>query len=369
MHLSKYATPLQLLVLILGFTPSILSQKTTPVIQQSGEELLKRITNWKEPPFPPIARQAGAGGPMVVELLIDEQGSVTSAQVVSGHPLLRAAFQQAARTWKFRPYVVKGVPARIAGRVTYDYPISEEAKRNSVDELEKITRDKPGSAEAHYNLGVEYLGLNRYDEARIQLSKAIQIDPKDSYAHLKLGHVYMRLNSQQKAIEEFTEAARLNPQSSEAFHAMGLAHMALAEYQLAIKAFKASLEVEDPITTSHFALGKSYVMLDRPGESLEHYKRGLVKYPDSDLGHYGLGEAYFLLERYEEAMAEFKEAIKLSDGPGKARAHFFLGFTYLKIGDAKAAQQQYDLLKNLDAALATELMDLIRKAPKRRSIS
>jgi protein TonB len=64
------------------------------------------MKNWHEPVFPPIARQANVGGPVVVELVIDEQGNVTSARIVSGHPLLQAPLLQAARTWKFNPVLI-----------------------------------------------------------------------------------------------------------------------------------------------------------------------------------------------------------------------------------------------------------------------
>lgn len=372
MHLTKSSFKFQILILIFSLAPlfQVFAQRTPRVVRKTSDELLKRIIKWQEPEFPPIARQARAGGPVVVDLIIDEKGNVVSAQVVSGHPLLRAVMLKAARAWKFKPATVNKVPVRLGGRITYAFPSSEDLfKGKTIGELEKQTREKPETAEAHYELGVAYIELKRYDEAVAQLTEAIRIDPRSADAHLKLGHVYSRLNSHQKALEAFAEAARLNPDSSEAFHALGLANMALGSYEEAIEAFKSSLQVEGPIITSYFALGKCYVHLNRAGEAVEFYKRGLSKYPDSNMGHYGLGEAYFTLEQYADAINELKQAIRLSKGPGSSGAHYYLGLAYLRSGDREAALKEYDILKKLDAELALQLINEIRKSSKRSGIS
>lgn len=63
--------------------------------------LCDRVLETPKPPYPAIAKTARAGGTVVIQLTIDEDGNVTSATVVSGHPLLRAAAVQAARASTF----------------------------------------------------------------------------------------------------------------------------------------------------------------------------------------------------------------------------------------------------------------------------
>jgi TonB family protein len=53
------------------------------------------------PFFPPIAYAARAMGSVVVEVKIDDAGAVASAELVSGHPLLKKAALDAARRWRF----------------------------------------------------------------------------------------------------------------------------------------------------------------------------------------------------------------------------------------------------------------------------
>src|SRR5687767_9693528 len=55
------------------------------------------------PFFPPIAMATRALGTVVVEVKVDEAGAVTSAEVVSGHLLLKVTCLRAARRWRFAP--------------------------------------------------------------------------------------------------------------------------------------------------------------------------------------------------------------------------------------------------------------------------
>ena len=62
-----------------------------------------------------------AEGSVSVQVLIDENGDVASAAAVSGHPLLRAAAEQAALQSKFKPTQLSGQPVKVAGVIVYNF--------------------------------------------------------------------------------------------------------------------------------------------------------------------------------------------------------------------------------------------------------
>lgn len=74
--------------------------------------------------YPEIARKVGAQGEVVVELVINEAGKVTSAKAVSGHMLLRNAAIQAARLWKFTPVPPDGGQEQSVARITFNFQSS-----------------------------------------------------------------------------------------------------------------------------------------------------------------------------------------------------------------------------------------------------
>ncbi|HXG84654.1 MAG TPA: TonB family protein [Pyrinomonadaceae bacterium] len=74
-----------------------------------------------KPPYPPAARAVRASGAVNVQVTISENGSVISASAVSGHPLLRVAAAQAARSAKFAPTLLSGQPVKVTGVIVYNF--------------------------------------------------------------------------------------------------------------------------------------------------------------------------------------------------------------------------------------------------------
>ncbi len=94
---------------------------TPPRAPISGGVLNGKAISLPKPNYPPIARQAHASGTVVVQVTIDENGSVISAHAVSGHPLLQAVAVQAARGARFSPTKLSGQPVKVTGVITYNF--------------------------------------------------------------------------------------------------------------------------------------------------------------------------------------------------------------------------------------------------------
>jgi hypothetical protein len=57
-------------------------------------------------------------GTIVLAIVVDANGEVTCATVVSGHPLIIGTAIDSVRRWKFRPYAANGVKKSFCGKVT-----------------------------------------------------------------------------------------------------------------------------------------------------------------------------------------------------------------------------------------------------------
>ena len=71
--------------------------------------------------YPKLAKETGTRGPVVVEVVVDQAGSVLSARALSGHPLLRKAAEDAARGWKWNPTRLNGVAVQVVGTITFNF--------------------------------------------------------------------------------------------------------------------------------------------------------------------------------------------------------------------------------------------------------
>src|SRR5437868_128270 len=60
---------------------------------------------------------------------------------------------------------------------------------DALGELKAAVKLEPGSAEAHYSLGVALFWTRRWPAARQELERALHINPRLAEAHFFLGHV------------------------------------------------------------------------------------------------------------------------------------------------------------------------------------
>jgi len=67
------------------------------------------------------------------------------------------------------------------------------------------------SATAHYNLGVTYAGLKKFDLAKLEYEKTILADPNNAEAHNNLGILLGQLGKTEEAITQFKAALSIKP--------------------------------------------------------------------------------------------------------------------------------------------------------------
>lgn len=102
-------------------TPTPKPSPTPPKGPISGGVVNGKARSLVQPPYPPAAKAVKASGQVQVQVTIDESGNVISASAVSGHPLLRAAAVQAARSSKFSPTLLSGQPVKVTGVIVYNF--------------------------------------------------------------------------------------------------------------------------------------------------------------------------------------------------------------------------------------------------------
>ena len=92
-----------------------------PKARVHGGVLNLRAVKLVKPAYPAEAHQAGASGEVKVQIVFDEDGKVIWARAISGHPLLRAACEDAALQSTFPPMKVEGKPEKVTGVLVYKF--------------------------------------------------------------------------------------------------------------------------------------------------------------------------------------------------------------------------------------------------------
>lgn len=87
----------------------------------SGGVLNGKAISKPQPAYPQAAKAARASGTVYVHVIVDESGRVSSAEAVSGHPLLEDVAVEAARAARFSPTLVSGQPVKVSGIISYNF--------------------------------------------------------------------------------------------------------------------------------------------------------------------------------------------------------------------------------------------------------
>jgi TonB family protein len=80
-----------------------------------------------KPDYPPIAKQSGMEGQVIIEAIVYPDGSVGEVKVMksSGYPELDRAAADAARKWKFSPGEQRGVPVKVPVSIPFNFSLTE----------------------------------------------------------------------------------------------------------------------------------------------------------------------------------------------------------------------------------------------------
>jgi len=93
-------------------------------IRISGSVAASNLESQVSPVYPPLARQARIQGTVKFDAVIGKDGHVANLTLVSGHPLLVAAAQQAVQQWIYRPTLVNGQPTPVVTTIDVNFTLN-----------------------------------------------------------------------------------------------------------------------------------------------------------------------------------------------------------------------------------------------------
>ena len=100
--------------------PPRLPQPAMPVSQGISEGMVEYRV---KPSYPSQALKMRLEGPVLLQAVITENGTVQDLKVVRGQPILARAAVDAVRQWRYRPYRLNGKPVRMQTEITIDFKL------------------------------------------------------------------------------------------------------------------------------------------------------------------------------------------------------------------------------------------------------
>ena len=75
------------------------------------------------PVYPADAKDQHIEGIVVLKVIVDQAGSVSQVELVSGHPLLATAAIEAVKQWKYQPYLLNQKPVEVETLVQVSFTL------------------------------------------------------------------------------------------------------------------------------------------------------------------------------------------------------------------------------------------------------
>ena len=119
MRIQTIAVCSLLAVFLISFGSEVTAQ-----VRVDPAEMAERITYQTPPRYPQQARDARIQGTVQLDVVIDEAGFVAELNVITGHPLLAEASQEAVSQWRYDPYRVGGLPVAVTTTVNVTFTLN-----------------------------------------------------------------------------------------------------------------------------------------------------------------------------------------------------------------------------------------------------
>lgn len=182
-------------------------------------------------------------------------------------------------------------------------------------EAEKITPDDP--LLLNY-LGQVYYFKKRYDLAETKYLRAIAVKPTFSEARNNLGVNYLEMQRWDDAINQLTivkddifyqnhDAACMN---------LALAYFGKGDYATALSLLRPVMSSNPRNPVVRMNLGRVYFADEKVGLAIAEFKKSIELNRDYARAHYNLALAYLKIQETAAAKAEFNEVIRI-DGDGE----------------------------------------------------
>ncbi len=169
----------------------------------------------------------------------------------------------------------------------------------------------PDSAEAYLLAGRLLLRREYVAEATDQVNKALQINPSLPLAHQLLGEIALAKGDSKTAVPELEAERKVNPLDGPLYDRLGDAYLRNGQYTDAQTALDRAVLLEPGATAPYILLGETFLKLKQPIQALQYLVRAAKMDPSNYITHNLMGQAYRATGQIAEAKREFQMVVDL----------------------------------------------------------
>lgn len=158
-------------------------------------------------------------------------------------------------------------------------------------------------------IGMEYLFLDNYEQAKTYFMKCLETDLEDYSALYNVVYCFEFLNQNEDAISYLNIFLDKNPYCEVAWHQLGKQYFHLKKYKKALAAFDFAIISDDSFIGAYIERGKVLEKLKRFNEAIENYNITLKLDDPTSFALLRIGHCFEKLRKYDLAIQYFERTV------------------------------------------------------------
>jgi tetratricopeptide (TPR) repeat protein len=243
-------------------------------------------------------------------------------------------------------------------------------------------------------IGMEFLYLDNFEEARLSFAKCLEVDFEDYSSLYNVIYCFDMQNKHEEAIEYINNYLNKDPYSEVAWHQLGRQYFIienytealrafdyavlideyfvgaylekaktleqLKEYKEAIENYKITIDLDDPTSFVFLRIGGCYENLNKTSLAIQYYKKAVHEDPLLDKGWLAITQLIIAKGDYNKALYYINKAIEIDDKNSlywRKYAEINLKLNFFE--EAVRAFENCILLEDFDIAIWVGLSDVL----------
>ena len=158
-------------------------------------------------------------------------------------------------------------------------------------------------------IGMEYLFLENFNDARLNFAKCLDVDFEDYSSLYNIIYCFDMQNEHKEAIDYLNNYIDKDPYSEVAWHQLGHQYFVVENYNEALRAFDYAVLIDEYFVGAYLEKAKTFEKLDRFEEAIENYKTTLELDDATSFVYLRIGECYKKLNKTTLAIQYYKKAV------------------------------------------------------------
>lgn len=215
--------------------------------------------------------------------------------------------------------------------------------------LERVRQWTPNAnADANYVLGLCYVNVQRFDDARTAFAAQFGIAPNSGPSYLLLGKMLMQLNFPENAAESAKKAIELSPNLPLAHFLMGEYFLSKSDTDQALREFEAEQTINPTDGAVYDRLGDVYTRQGKFQQAQESLSKAIALDKSSTGPFIQMGKVLLRRDDPQTSLLYLQHAEKMD--PGNYLTHTLLGQAYKSLGRNEDAKREIDMASKILAA-------------------